>query len=772
MLREEEATNSTSNPSVDQRASNTDGARPNNSWISAPIIGALCCLGLILFLIASVIVLSLIPVYIERDTVGQAQKQVILVQLADGSNLRTGPLNAAQRQTVQNELQAKLDSDPRTQGAKVRVVDATALATARRKRQVIATFIQTTVIITGPSPAVISIAIVSLNRIVLSAATTDELENEGTTVATTTTTTQAPTTNATRTLSRRSIREGGAPAGIVYIDIHQIAETKGSVSTVSFYADQTCAFANIEIGAFNLINRQLDINNAEFILAQKSKTIKLGDASQFKPYMSLITIQLCNENSDLAADGSLCKGSKFEVLPYQYIGIRSDTCRFGYAATPSDPVLAVTLKPIEISDPFAEPYKNIKYKPSEYTILQSITIEPTKSDKVAIKAEHTEKDAPRVLFIGSYTPRRCGLAKFLEDLTNNYKGSYDIVAVDEDGIDPTSRIYSDKVVYRLNQTDRDAYLTMATFADTGAYDIINVQHEYGLFGGMMGEYIIQFLSSTKKPVVTTFHTVIPNPSTYVIGITRAVCALSTRVIVMAELGRHILVDIYGIDESKIVLLPHGVPDLPFDRSITDLKSKLNLDSNAPTMTTFGLIHRNKNIELALEAMKSVVKSVPNMMYLVIGETHPAIMKYEGESYRNELESNVTELGLTNNVRFINKFVGDDELLDYLGASDIYLTPYAREDQYVSGTLSWAVGLGKAVISTPYLYAKELLNDGRGFLVPFNDAEALSSKIVDVVQDHQVRNVARRQAYKFGRQMAWPHVGEDLVHLFREVLLFS
>lgn len=238
---------------------------------------------------------------------------------------------------------------------------------------------------------------------------------------------------------------------------------------------------------------------------------------------------------------------------------------------------------------------------------------------------------------------------------------------------------------------------------------------------------------------------------------------------MAELGRRILIDVYGIDKSKIVLLPHGVPDVPFDRSVPALKTKLGLDPNAPTMSTFGLIHRNKNIELALQAMKTVVKSVPNMMYLIVGQTHPAILKYEGESYRNELEKNITASGLSNNVRFINRFVDNNELLDYLGASDIYLTPYAREDQYVSGTLSWAVGIGKAVISTPYLYAKELLSDGRGFLVPFNDEQSMGSKIVQVVQDHQVRNVARRQAYSYGRQMAWPHITQDLMNLFREVL---
>ena len=238
---------------------------------------------------------------------------------------------------------------------------------------------------------------------------------------------------------------------------------------------------------------------------------------------------------------------------------------------------------------------------------------------------------------------------------------------------------------------------------------------------------------------------------------------------MAELGRRILVDVYGIDESKLVLLPHGVPDVPFDRSIPDLKAKLNLDPNAPIMTTFGLIHRNKNIQLGLEAMKSVVKSVPNMMYLVIGQTHPGVIKHEGESYRNELEGNITELGLSNNVRFINKFVDNSELLDYLGASDIYLTPYAREDQYVSRTLSWAVGLGKAVISTPYLYAKELLNDGRGFLVPFNDANSMSSTIIKVIQDSKIRDNARERAYKFGRHMTWPIIARQIEKMAKNII---
>ena len=241
---------------------------------------------------------------------------------------------------------------------------------------------------------------------------------------------------------------------------------------------------------------------------------------------------------------------------------------------------------------------------------------------------------------------------------------------------------------------------------------------------------------------------------------------------MANLGRRLLIDVYGVDESKIIVIPHGVPDVPFDLSLADNKQKLGLDPDAPTMTTFGLIHRNKNIELALKAMQTIVKSEPKMTYLVIGQTHPIIQKYEGEKYRRELEGNVSALGLTKNVRFVDKFVDNDELLSYLGATDVYLTPYAREDQYVSGTLSWAVGLGKVVVSTPYMYAKELLADGRGFLVPFNDDEFMASVVTDVVGDASKRDGARAQAYKHGRRMAWPHVGRDLEQVFREELLFT
>ena len=233
-----------------------------------------------------------------------------------------------------------------------------------------------------------------------------------------------------------------------------------------------------------------------------------------------------------------------------------------------------------------------------------------------------------------------------------------------------------------------------------------------------------------------------------------------------------LIDVYGISGSKILVVPHGVPDIPFAHTLADAKTQLGFPSNVPIITTFGLISRNKNIQFVLKALPEVIKSVPNALYLILGETHPLVKQYEGEAYREGLEYNVTQLGLSKNVRFINKFLDDNELLAYLKATDVYLTPYAQEDQYVSGTLSWAVGMGKAVVSTPYLYAKELLADGRGFLVPFEDDQFLQTTITALLKDDGMRNRARRSAYDFGRQMTWPTVANKLEDIFRELLLFT
>ncbi|CAF3311557.1 unnamed protein product [Rotaria sp. Silwood2] len=575
--------------------------------------------------------------------------------------------------------------------------------------------------------------------------------------------------NITRSLARRSLKEGGAPAGIVYIDSHQIAAKKGNVSSVSFYIDRTCALATVEFGAFDLIDRNLNLNEAQLVLTHTSGPFKLGTTKELKPYMHRITIQLCNDKAVNNVNDRSCKGNQFPVLPHQYLGVRSDKCRLGYAPTPNDRILATTW--VNTSDPFDQPYQTLNYIPSDYTILQSIIINSSESNSNQLTSGEKSigSSAPRVLFLGSYPPRRCGLAEFLEDLTENYPGPYNVVAVDEQNVNSSSRNYSDKVIFRLNQQNRDAYYTVADIVNSEAYDVLNLQHEFNIYGGMVGEYIVHLLASIKKPVITTLHTILLNPNKFYMSVTRAICATSTRIIVLSERGRQLLIDIYGINAEKISVIPHGVPDSPFTYSLVDGKKKLGLEANIPTMTTFGLLHRDKNIQLTLKAMQTVVKSIPNVIYLVIGQTHPLIQMSEGESYRQELENNVTAYGLTNNVRFINKYVNDNELLAFLNATDIFLTPYTSEDQYVSGTLSWAVGLGKGVISTPYLYAKELLDNGRGFLTPFNDHASLSSLIIELFQNDELLETARLNAYAYGRQMIWPVVGARLQEICRELI---
>lgn len=240
-------------------------------------------------------------------------------------------------------------------------------------------------------------------------------------------------------------------------------------------------------------------------------------------------------------------------------------------------------------------------------------------------------------------------------------------------------------------------------------------------------------------------------------------------LVLSPRGRQLLIDIYGIDQSKITVTYHGVPDTPFISSLAEAKIKLGFKSQSLIMATFGLLHQDKNIGLVLAAMRSIAKEIPQLTYLVIGKTHPLIFIREGDKYLNNLKQNITQFGLTDRVRFISEYLSDADLVNYLQASDIYITPYIHEEQYVSGTLSWAIGLGMCVISTPYAYALELLSDGRGFLFPFNDDQSLSSIIMNLSNDPDLLQRTRRRAYDFGRRMIWPQVVEEILSVFEKVL---
>ena len=357
----------------------------------------------------------------------------------------------------------------------------------------------------------------------------------------------------------------------------------------------------------------------------------------------------------------------------------------------------------------------------------------------------------------------------MKDVVDSYDeafGSHSaVIAIDEPGGE--GRAYPAQVVGRLVQHDHDSYRRIAEFVNEYPCDVLNIQHEYGLFGGEEGEWVVDLIAGVRKPVVTSLHTVLPDPSPQHLRVARALCATSSAIVVFSETGRDILIDRYGVDPDKIRVIHHGVPDVPF-RETSDSKRRLGFEGRM-TISTFGLINRGKGLEYAIEGMQAVVESHPEALYLVLGQTHPVIRRNEGESYRRGLEAYVAANGLADNVKLVDKYLDFDELIMYLSASDIYLTPYLNPTQIVSGTLAYAVGCGKAIVSTPYLYAQELLAHGRGFLVPFRDPSAIATTLVALLDDPALRESTERRAYKFGRQMTWPHVANAYGMLFTDLL---
>ncbi len=374
-----------------------------------------------------------------------------------------------------------------------------------------------------------------------------------------------------------------------------------------------------------------------------------------------------------------------------------------------------------------------------------------------------------MLFLGTFPPRECGIATFTKDVVDSYDDEFGtsskVVAIDEPGGE--TRVYPDQVVAHLVQEDHDSYAAVASFVNAYPCDVLSIQHEYGLFGGTEGEWVVDLIAGVRKPVVTSLHTVLPDPSPQHLRVARAICATSSAVVVLSETGRDILVERYGVDPNKIRVVHHGVPDVPFGETAV-AKRALGV-ADRTTIATFGLISRGKGLEYAIDAMSAVVTEHPEALYLVLGQTHPMVRRHEGESYRRELEAAIARNGLANNVRLVDKYLDFNELIAYLTATDIYLTPYLDPTQIVSGTLAYAVGLGRAVVSTPYLYAQELLANGRGFLTPFRDAGAIASTLVALLDDPTLRESTRRRAYRFGRQMTWPRVAEAYGALFTSLL---
>ena len=376
---------------------------------------------------------------------------------------------------------------------------------------------------------------------------------------------------------------------------------------------------------------------------------------------------------------------------------------------------------------------------------------------------------PRTLFLGSFPPRECGIATFMKDVVDSYDRAFgtvsDVVAIDEPGGE--ARAYPENVVARLRADDRASYRAVARAINAHPARLLDVQHEYGLFGGAHGVWFLDLLEELEKPVVVSLHTVLPKPTDEHRAVARRICERADAVVVLSQTGKDILVAEYGVDPEKLRVIHHGVPDVPF-RATDAAKAKFGV-SGRKVISTFGLISRGKGLEYGIDAMQAIVARHPDALYLILGQTHPNVRRHEGESYRTELLRRIDDLGLGENVKLVDRYLPFDELLDYLAATDIYLTPYLNPVQIVSGTLAYAVGAGKAIVSTPYLYAEELLAHGRGFLAPFRDADAIATALAILLDDPYLRRATERRAYRFGRQMTWPHVAKAYAKVFGDVL---
>ncbi|HEX7830465.1 MAG TPA: glycosyltransferase family 4 protein, partial [Thermoanaerobaculia bacterium] len=373
-----------------------------------------------------------------------------------------------------------------------------------------------------------------------------------------------------------------------------------------------------------------------------------------------------------------------------------------------------------------------------------------------------ERSIRRIAVLGNHLPRHCGIATFTTDLTDAI-GS---VAPDLDCLvlamnDGQRRYaYPDRVRFELADGDVDAYVRAADFLNVNAVDVISVQHEYGIFGGKAGSHLLPLLRELRMPIVTTLHTVLATPNLHQRRVMDELTALSDRLIVMTAGAADLLRDVHGVDPDKVDVIPHGIPNIPFAGS----KNRLGVEGR-PLILTFGLLSPDKGIEYVVDALPTVLSHYPDAVYIVLGATHPHIIERHGEAYRLMLEDRVKRLGVQSNVIFHNRFVSRSELSEFLAASDIYITPYLNPEQITSGTLAYALGAGKPTISTPYAYAKELLADERGVLVPFRDASAIATGIVGLLDDPEKRAGYRDRAAAHGRAMRWPSVAHAYLRTF-------
>jgi glycosyltransferase involved in cell wall biosynthesis len=404
-------------------------------------------------------------------------------------------------------------------------------------------------------------------------------------------------------------------------------------------------------------------------------------------------------------------------------------------------------------------------------MLEVVSLRPLAREEVSAARPRSQSKPSlpsRIAVIGNYLPRQCGIATFTTDLCAAISAEYGTARLlalpvndTEEGYD-----YPARVRWSLAQDELKSYREAAEFLNFNNIDMVCLQHEYGIFGGPAGSHILQLLRGLKMPVVTTLHTVLREPDPDQLRVMEEIAELSDRLIVMSQLSSQFLQEIFKVPGSKIDMVPHGVPDLPFlDPNF--YKDRFGVEGKA-VLLTFGLLSPNKGIENVIQALPQILSKHKNVAYIVAGATHPHVLRREGEQYRLHLQALAKEVGVESNVFFHNRFVSPEEMVEFIGAADIYITPYRHEAQVVSGTLAYALGAGKAIISTPYWHAIELLDDRRGALVPFQDPDAIAKKTVELLDTPAIRHAMRKRAYLFAREMVWKRVAQGYMKSFARV----
>ena len=374
----------------------------------------------------------------------------------------------------------------------------------------------------------------------------------------------------------------------------------------------------------------------------------------------------------------------------------------------------------------------------------------------------------RVAFLGNAQPRHCGIATFTSDLRlalsqQPSRPITTIVAMTDHG---QSYDYPPEVRCQIDDERPADYLRAAEFLNAGRFDVVSLQHEYGIFGGEAGEALLPLLRRLTAPIVTTLHTVLAEPSKAQRRVMDAVISASSRLIVMADKGRSLLGDVHGVPDEQIEVIAHGIPDTPFVEPDA-AKAALGF-SGRSVILTFGLLSPGKGVEMVIDALPAILRRCPDAVYVVLGATHPNLVRRDGETYREGLKSRARSLGVADRVVFVDRFVDRDTLLGYIAMSDVYVAPYTHEAQMTSGALAYSFGLGKAVVATPFWHARELLANGRGVLTPFGDSAAIGESVGDLLTNDDRRDAMRQRAYAASRPMTWRRTGDRYLAVFGEV----